>query len=266
MDDAVRAYAAYSAGPDAWALGRFVVPVGRLSELCAWRATLVPPTAAPWRLSVLLPSRADGEREAVDRSALTGVVVASVELRIGRPEDVATAASRQPPDVQVFYEVPIDHDPGPLVSAIARAGGLAKVRTGGVTADAFPTARDLAGFIIACVRARVAFKATAGLHHPFRAAYRLTYEPDSPHGEMFGFLNVLLGAAFARDGLDGSTLADLLDERDASAWRFTGGGVEWRGRSVDLEALTATRATLALSFGSCSFRDPLDELHALGLL
>ncbi|MDQ3951273.1 MAG: hypothetical protein M3282_13145, partial [Gemmatimonadota bacterium] len=166
----------------------------------------------------------------------------------------------------VFYEIPIDSDPGPLVAAISRVGGKAKVRTGGVTADAFPRAADLARFIVTCAEAAVPFKATAGLHHPLRATYRLTYDPDSPRGEMFGFVNVLLAAAFARFGLGTDAAVDLLLERSRAALRFSTDGVEWRDRRVGIGALAATRGALALSFGSCSFTEPIEELEALGLL
>ena len=45
---------------------------------------------------------------------------------------------------------------------------------------AFPATGDLLRFLRAASAHRVPFKATAGLHHPLRAEYRLTYEPDSP--------------------------------------------------------------------------------------
>jgi hypothetical protein len=119
---------------------------------------------------------------------------------------------------------------------------------------------------VTCAQAAVPFKATAGLHHPLRATYRLTYDADSPRGEMFGFLNVLIAAAFARAGVGTEDIADLLAERDAAAFRFATRAVEWRGRRVSIEAVAESRAALALSFGSCSFTEPIEELEALGLL
>jgi hypothetical protein len=122
-----------------------------------------------------------------------------------------------------------------------------------------------AGFMAACVRAGVAFKATAGLHHAVRSVHRLTYEPDSPFGLMHGFLNVLLAAAFAGAGTEEATVAELLEETSAAEFRFDDGGVTWRGLGLKNEQLTRARELL-VAFGSCSFEQPLEDLNRLGIL
>jgi hypothetical protein len=156
-------------------------------------------------------------------------------------------------------------DPNPLVAAIAADGLCAKVRTGGVTADAFPAPTDVARFLAACVRHGVHFKATAGLHHPLRGEYPLTYDAHAPRGVMFGFLNVFLAAAFARQGMPPADVAALLDERDPAAFRLTDGHAGWRGHTLEAATIAADRAAFAASFGSCSFREPLDDLSTLPL-
>jgi hypothetical protein len=266
MGEAVRNYAVYLDSADAWALGRFVVPVARLGELHESAADLASPGQRPWRLSAVAGVGGAADWPLVERLATSEAVVDALELRIRTADDVYAAAAALPRDLEVFYEVPIDSDPAPVVAAIARAEGKAKVRTGGVTPDAFPRLEDLARFIVTCARAGVPFKATAGLHHPVRATYRLTYDAASSRGEMFGFINVLLAAAFARAGIGASTVADVLAERDPSAFRFLPDGVEWRDRRLGMNALAETRASLALSFGSCSFTEPIEELGTLGLL
>ncbi len=81
-----------------------------------------------------------------------------------------------------------------LLGAFFEAGAALKLRTGGLTADAFPTPGALAAGIAAAHAARVPFKATAGLHHPVRM-YR-----DEVGGVMHGFLNVFGGACLLRAG------------------------------------------------------------------
>jgi hypothetical protein len=220
--------------------------------------------AEPWSLSVL--ASAGDDWPASERALGDCAFVGAIEQRVRTPADIVVIPDALPKHVDVFYEIPIDVDPKPFIAAIARAGGSAKARTGGVTADAFPSAADLSRFIVTCVRAGVPFKATAGLHHPLRASYRLTYEPDSPRGEMFGFLNVLLAAAFARGGAAGTEISELLTERDPRAIRFDADGVAWRDHRVSASALAEARRTVALSFGSCSFIEPMKELRELGLL
>ncbi|MDQ3948962.1 MAG: hypothetical protein M3282_01320 [Gemmatimonadota bacterium] len=266
MDEAARNYASYHDGAHSWALGRFVVPAARLGELRECTALLPAATGSPWRLAALAGPGGADDWKLVQAFAGRGVVVDALELRVRTPDDVRAAAAQLPTSLDVFYEIPIDSDPRPLVAAISHVGGKAKVRTGGVRADAFPRAADLARFIVRCAEAAVPFKATAGLHHPLRATYPLTYDLDSPRGEMFGFVNVLLAAAFAQFGLGTHAVVDLLLERSPAALRFSTNGVEWRDRRVGIDALAEARGALALSFGSCSFTEPIEELEALGLL
>jgi hypothetical protein len=169
----------------------------------------------------------------------------------------------------VYVELPHALDASALVALLARvkaAGARAKIRTGGVTADAFPTPAQVAAFIAACRRANVSFKATAGLHHPLRADYRLTYEPDAPTGRMFGFLNVFVAAAAAQEGLGKPEIAAILEEGDPAAFAFDDAGLAWRGRRLGAPSIERARRDFAIAFGSCSFREPVDDLRALKLL
>ena len=273
MATAVANYADYVAGPDAWALGRFVVPVARLSELERAAEDLAPKApAAPWRLTALVGAdpveefRSLGELNC--RHAAAGVPALSadaVEAKAASVADVERILAAVPRWVHAYVEVPLATDPRPLVEAIARLGGRAKMRTGGVTPDAFPTATQVLRFLRACVETGVPFKATAGLHHPLRAEYRLTYDPDGPTATMFGYLNVFLTAVLLRHASmpDRDALA-LLDERSPAALRFTPDAAEWRGYRVDRNAIGAARREGIVAFGSCSFTEPVGELRAVG--
>ena len=281
MSGAVAEYASYLRSSDNWALGRFVVPVARLDELATEAEAAVATElrslgggAGVWRLSALFGNDvpADLERTHVfnDAQASSGGTwvgqVEAIELRASTPEAIASAASLVGKAFECFVEVPIATDPTTLIRAIGTAELRAKVRTGGTSSDAFPSSQQLARFIAACVAAHVPFKATAGLHHPIRGDYALTYAADSPRGTMFGFLNVFLAAAFVGAGASESTIVELLDERRPDAVRFDEDGVTWHGHRLTRDELAASRRVAITSFGSCSFREPLEDLASLGLL
>jgi hypothetical protein len=279
MLPAVRNYSAYRAGADAWALGRFVVPVGRLEEFEAASQALLPEgDAAPWRLAALGAPDAD-PHATVDRilafnarhagdDALGRAVIDALEIRASSTDDVAAIADAlhaASGGLRTYVEVPLSGDPRLVLDSVRIHELRAKVRTGGVTPDLFPSPDALLRFIAHCAMIHLPFKATAGLHHPLRAEYPLTYEPDCASGTMYGYLNVFLAAAFLRAELPNDRALELLAERDASSLQFDDAGVTWRGHHLSTEQVAATRA-FAISFGSCSFTEPLSDARALGLL
>ena len=268
MHQAVHEYAHHRAGDHAWMLGHFIVPVSRLEEFATSHSALGPsPVGDVWQLSVLPGPDLDVTLAAIVAfNGNTGAVVDTIELKFDAVPDLPAALQRIPSTLSTYVELPIDDDLAPRLAIISAAGARAKVRTGGVTGGAFPASHTLARFIQSCADAAVPFKATAGLHHPLRGEYRLTYEEGSPHGMMFGFLNVFLAAAFARTGLTLKELALLLEEKDADAFQFTETSASWRGNTVSRTEISAVRHHVALSFGSCSFQEPVDDLRSLGLL
>jgi hypothetical protein len=264
MADAVRAYAAYRSGAHAWMLGRFICPVARLAEFTAEVAAHLPTTDGPWRVSALLG--VDAEQDfatiAAFNAAHQGVLIDAAETRAADVESVARLrrAARRSLEA-VYVELPVASDPTPLLSAVKQSGLRAKIRTGGVTADAFPTAAQVARFLGACVRLDVPFKATAGLHHPLRGEYRLTYEDGSAHGTMFGFLNIVLATAWLRDGATDDDAVALLEERDHAAFTFDDTGVRWRQQVFLHARLERLRSRVCVAVGSCSFTEPVHELR-----
>src|SRR6185437_140809 len=134
--------------------------------------------------------------------------------------------------VVAYFEIPAGANPSQLIGAVAAAGARAKIRTGGVTADAFPSAEAIIAFIEACLRAGVAFKATAGLHHPLRGEYRLTYEPGSATAIMYGYLNVFLATALLHAGSSRHVAQAVLLETDPTSLDFEDDGISWRGRKL----------------------------------
>jgi hypothetical protein len=275
MPTAVAQYADHRCSADAWALGRFVVPNARLEEFEETYSRLEPELREQvWHLSAVTDLSAVAlERVHAFNARCRGrVVIDSVEAKlIADAADEVSAVGRMGTMARalaLFVEIPIVRDPDLLVQAIKRVGAQAKVRTGGVTAEMFPASRDLARFIRRCVEHDVAFKATAGLHHPLRARYALTYEPGAAQGDMFGFLNVLMASSLLRAGhiASDTEIAMLLDASDVKEFEFNDAGAAWRGRHVTNDQLHDARRTVALSFGSCSFQEPMQDLRSLALL
>jgi hypothetical protein len=266
MDAAVRAYAEYRAGPDREMLGRFVVAGTRLAELDATviaTGTMIPPDD-PWPLSVVLGVHIpDGLQVIADfqSESQAPLEVQAIELRVNSVGQVMLLAEQLPPRWERYLEVPHIDSYGPLLEAIGRAGMGAKIRTGGTTAEYFPSVHQLTRFLMAAIRVGVPFKATAGLHHPFRGSYPLTYERDSDQHRMFGFVNLLMAAALLRQGAEGEVAERVLREESRRAFVWSDDALTWRGTRVPFTELAAVRAAFR-NFGCCSFREPVDELAA----
>lgn len=267
MREAVANYARYRVAPTRAMLARFVVPVARLSEFVAEAQSVRDrDDVDAWPLAVLAGADDAEVLDAFDTAWIGRFRVDTVEAKAETASDIAALAAALTPRRTVYVEIPVRRDPDALVSAIATAGMRAKIRTGGVTADAFPSPDDVLRFLAACATHGVPFKATAGLHHPLRGEYALTYLPDAAQGTMYGFVNVFLAAAMLRAGHPPTALRALLEERDITALTVTDGGIAWRDVSVDAATLGATRAQFAGSFGSCSFEEPVRDLDTLSLL
>ncbi len=274
MATTVRNYADYLSSSEAWMLGRLLVPAGRLDEFDSCAASLLPhdDEAEPWRISCLTapagerPLDDDLQRIALfnDQHAAPDAGLAMIdviELRADSAQKIDDALDMIPDELFAFFELPIEDDPRGLIAALAGGDAGAKVRTGGVTADATPAVAPLARFIGACAFANVPFKATAGLHHPIR------HHDDSVGARVFGFLNVFVGACLAHEvQFDQALFADLLDDESSSSFRFDAEGLVWREHRLSHDQISNARDHFAISFGSCSFDDPRDGLRKLNLL
>jgi hypothetical protein len=273
MRQALDGYASYLSGPDRHALGRLIVPLSRLNEFESAAADFLPRRneAPPWKLSVIVTGEASAAAEemtAFNRrhagdSAAGLAVIDVVELKGSSPAEIERQRALLPASFTSYFELPWAGDSSASLKTLARLGARAKIRTGGVTADAFPPPDAIIDFMMACHRERVPFKATAGLHHPLRGAYRLTYERGSASGTMYGFVNVFLAASLIAASGSRDDARALLQEEDPSAFSFSDEAIVWRGHRFDAEQIRASRANFALSFGSCSFREPVDELESL---
>jgi len=219
-------YRGFRASPECWILNRLVLPAARLPEARLDRDS---------RVTLLV----DGD---------PGML----------PPQVQTLETKRLAEfpLPTYYEVPLEQI----------TGGFAKVRTGGLTPGAIPSAAEMAGFLFEAAARGMPFKATAGLHHPIRSVRALTYDLESPRAPMHGFLNVFAAAAFAWNGMDRGHMEELLEERRAEELEFTDEALIWNDHFVTTEQIEEARREFAHSFGSCSFEEPVTELRDLGLL
>lgn len=290
MATSVENYARYLRSEHAPMLGRFICPVSRLDELTRHGAMLMPGTyatsgyremaddVAPWRISAIIDAELPACLDRIDAfnahhsDEAHGLArVDAIEMRVKTPGDIDDALDEIPEDIYPAFEVPqdvvINGDPRGFIAAMAGNGCSGKIRCGGVEASMIPSSGAIARFIIACAQGAVPFKATAGLHHPVRAVYPLTYDQDPPRATMHGFLNVFLAAAMVRTHrIDEARTVEILDDTDPSSFDFTDEHAGWRDLSVDLIQLSRVRETFALSYGSCSFEEPVEDLRGLALL
>ncbi len=284
LDTAIRSYARYRQEPEAWMLGRFVLPGSRFSELQPYVQELFgsgPPlglvalgrqaeTVTDWLAGLRSDAKviADCPRQYDGR-----VRVDSYEVRLPQ-EAVQSADSERLSSclaavrdllgpLPAFFEAgPAANDPeaaSRVLVALAQSGLGYKLRCGGLTAAAFPSAQVIAFTLRACHKSAVPLKLTAGLHHP------LPSRDAGVGATMHGFVNVLTAGVLAATGARQDTLIELLQDTDAGHFAFNG-GLRWKEHSASAEQITATRQSRVLSLGSCSFEEPRDDLRALGWL
>lgn len=275
MAEAMRNYAEYLDGPHAWILGRFVVPVARLAEFDDQSGRLLPAGegSTPWLVAALAgDDLASDVQHALkfncrhwQGSELGHAIIDSIELRAGAGADPAATRTSVPDFFALYIESHTSGNPAAVLDFAQRAGARAKIRMGGVTPDAFPTADAVIAFLTGCAERGLAFKATAGLHHLIRSDYALTYDADSARAKMYGFLNLFFAAAAVLSGWPAGVARDILLEPDLKSFRFDEAGVSWRDRKLTTDEISRARK-LATSYGSCSFREPVDELLAAGLV
>ena len=294
LEEAADRYAAYRSSENSWMLGCFVCPALRLKELVP--LTFLFESDRLLEISVLLSGGAssdeflDGLQEDLDATRHFCVEVDSrvavKQLEGKLPDalfetDVVTirkfvdciAAARASADLQdaaVFLEVPLNerrHQLLPVVNGALGAfnrqqadspDGLMglKFRMGGPDV---PSAEAVAYAIATCRDAGVRFKATAGLHHPF---YR--HAEGAPE---HGFVNVFAAAALATAGdLDTDALTAVLTDSEPGHFKFSSEGLEWMTHKVSIAQIERARRELAVSFGSCSFEEPIEDLQRFGHL
>jgi hypothetical protein len=260
-----QAVAAHGRHASAWyraLCGPFVCEQTRLADL---RTILTSGNITSMEVSLVVADGADAVRAAIDAVAADPRIrLRAVEVPAAKGDDperavkaVVTALDNAPLAASAGYiELPLSviADPAarPLLALVDSHGYRPKLRTGGVSAEAFPDETTLGTCLTAIIDQRTPFKCTAGLHHAVR------HTAADTGFEHHGFLNVLLAVSAVARGSSTGEVADLLAERDAAT-------IAARISGLDDDAIAETRY-LFTSFGTCSTDEPVADLVALGLL
>ena len=278
MAEAVAEYREARTSSEAWMVERFICPASRLEELFGVMTETMTAGEKPWSLAV--PASSDwldslaadsGAVRTFTHSVGSAASVDLVEIKVpapigADPERFLAEAAQvlQAFQAMVFFELPWETTPDRSMDSLdrlreesGRALGV-KLRCGGLSADLFPSPGDVARFIEAAATRALPLKATAGLHHALR---HLDPETGFHH---HGFVNVLAAAALAQRGE--TDLVAVLADEDPASFTLTKAGLAWRDFRVAATELEEIRRNLFVSYGSCSFAEPVEDLEKLGIL
>jgi hypothetical protein len=269
-------YAGYLAGENGWMLGRCLIPATRLHQ--------VGPHPG-FRYSVIVsPALSDEELEQLGNFSRSQGRVEMVETRLPDSTDspercsdhllhLASRLNRAAlRDIQLFVEAGTPVSAALLAASLAafnsrRAGGKAiknagyKLRCGGTERQAYPTVEKVAAVIAVCRTHDVPIKFTAGMHHPLRN--------HSPEMDVMqhGFVNMFAAGLLGWDGnLSTDQIAACLGDETAAHFHFAEEGFSWLEHTISADEIKCLRQNKVISFGSCSFAEPVEGLRSLGLL
>jgi hypothetical protein len=271
MPEAVINYALYRNSNYNWMLSRLVVPASRLAEFSENAGDFISRDGnRGWRLSAISGEDVyESLRLVEDFNAKNApfAVCDSIEVKAASESKIENTVAALPHGIRAYFELAIDDKLPDLAAALSILGQRAKIRTGGITPDAFPGSRKILRFVRTCLAANVPFKATAGLHHPLRCFKALTYEADAPTGMMHGFLNLFVATGFAMKDYNTDLLEEILEEEFEEAFIFTDEGIGWRDEHfLSTPQIERMRERNLISFGSCSFDEPIADLREIKLL
>lgn len=303
MLDAVSEYFEFINGTDSWMMSHFICPATRLTEFESVFLKLTE-IKKPWNISIIVGSAStiqeylkDYRRDVLKinefREKLKGkVIVDFIETRM--PAEVLQNMSQDTINFflnsiieiqkegqlnlnKLFFEPVWDDNwqsnipklieflsniqsTGMIENNLVRNIGF-KLRCGGVDASAFPTPEKVSKVIFECNRGNLSFKATAGLHHPIRH-----YNPGV-ETTMHGFFNVfgaLLLAGKHRLNVDQIKL--IIADEDSKHFLWDDHFFRWGDWQINIAEMEELRTGKAISYGSCSFDEPREDLKKLQLL
>jgi hypothetical protein len=279
LEPALTNQARYVRLPDSWMLNAFVLPVAQFDTAKQFLPQFDP--THPLCISALGPKteNAAAFRDALEKTnaairsmAAHNVDLVSIkQLEMFLPGDVDSSGLNEARlivgGLPAFWEAPAERAERTIALLAGHNSNVDypttfgyKMRTGGVTADAFPRSAQIAAALVTPATQQVPIKFTAGLHHPLRQ-YR-----EEVQTKMHGFLNVLGVAVLAAEHKwDAVQTTEMLEDEAVGSFKFDDELFAWRDWKIDIRRLKDRRRCVT-SFGSCSFDEPREDLRALKLL
>jgi hypothetical protein len=186
LPEAMAIYIQAQSSSHQWMLDRFVLPATFLPDWIKLLPAFSQQPKLPKPLSVILSQNWRAELEQIQQISKAAseagylLQISALEVTSLSPSEIEAVCFNLPNEVDAFFEIPFNVELEPYLKVLSHTGRAAKLRTGGISANAFPDSAQLSQRVLAFADAQISFKATAGLHHPLRGDYRLTYQPNSP--------------------------------------------------------------------------------------
>ncbi|HKJ33121.1 MAG TPA: hypothetical protein VKA34_14890 [Balneolales bacterium] len=305
LDQAIHNYDRYRRGNDQWLLSRFIIPATQLFELENYQDELFQ-NAPPFDFSVTgskgdtivdflnnIKSDLRGIQQ-FHKEFPHQVTTQFYETKF--PVEIIKAHDKQgvldllsevmslfemysPNMISIFYESVFDDeyklDNQIVLDALAehrqkvelmdglnhyRFAGF-KLRCGGVEAQMFPSPEQVVFALKHAVRHKLTMKATAGLHHPLRKFDK------SVNTKMFGFLNVFISGILKWTmDLNDDQLKTIVEDENPENFVFEEEYLRWKNLEISVEQIEKARKEFLVSYGSCNFDEPREDLRHLGLM
>lgn len=295
LEESFNNFVGYSNGPDSWMLSKFICPFRRTQDL-----SLLPgfkSSTQKMRLSLLSTSSMKTDefmrffkddilsfRELPD-DFHNKSIFETIELKF--PIELIEKNSKNgirifldslsevvkehfDHRIFIFCELPLignfDHNLKQAVKGITEHNETFndagfKLRTGGTDPSDIPSPDILVSTIRQCLVHNVTLKFTAGMHHPIR------HRDLNMNTLMHGFINVFGAGILAfRHTISDRELSEMISDEDPANFKFSEDAFEWREWKSDTEEIHGARNGLVLSFGSCSFDEPVEDLKRLQLI
>jgi hypothetical protein len=170
-------------------------------------------------------------------------------------------------DVPVFFESPADAVMPVVIEAISSFNKETKtrygfkLRTGGVKKSYFPDAGVIATAIKIAQNHELPIKFTAGLHHPFR------HFNEGVQTYMHGFINMFAASVLnCSHNINRHEIKEILLDENPDNFEFHDTFFKWKNLVVLNSLIEDARKDYIISFGSCSFEEPIDDLKVLELI